>query len=96
MFEFEFLPLVEGLVSSNGHLDLVTDSKQEQSTFWLVQSHLADDLIKALREEFLPDWTDTTLTGLTLHKLLVKHLSETGNINPGGGLMTHILDVVLS
>ena len=96
MLHLESLPLVKRLIGGNGHLDLITDSEEEQTALWLVQGHLADDLVEALREQFFSDWTDATLTGLTFHKLLVKHLSQTGNIDSGGGLMAHILDVVFS
>ena len=40
--------LIERLVGRDRHLDLVSDSEQEQAALWLTQAALADDLIKAL------------------------------------------------
>ena len=88
--------LVQSLVGSNGHFDLITDSEEEESALWQIQSHLTDDLVEALGEELLTDWTDATLTSLSFHKLLVKHLSEPGNIDSGCRLVTNILDVVFT
>jgi len=57
---------------------------------------LADNFIKALREEFFSDWADAALPGLALHKFLVEHFSKSSDIDPAGGLMTHILDPLLA
>ena len=75
--------LIEGLVSGDGHLDLITDSQEEEATLGLVEGHLSDDLVEALREELLADGADATFTGLTLHKLLIELLTEACNINTG-------------
>jgi hypothetical protein len=40
--------LIQGLVSGDGHLNLVTDSQQEQTSLGLGEGHLSDDLIEAL------------------------------------------------
>jgi hypothetical protein len=73
--------LIEGLVSGDGHLDLIANSQEEEATFGLVEGHLSDDLIEALREELLSNGADAALTGLTLHKLLIELLTEACNIN---------------
>jgi hypothetical protein len=57
---------------------------------------LTDDFVEALREELLANWTNATLTSLSLHQLLVEHLSQPGDIDSGRGLVTDILDVVFS
>ena len=73
--------LIEGLVCGNGHLDLITDSQEEEATLGLIECHLSDYLIKALREKLLADGADATLASLTLHKLLIELLTEACNIN---------------
>jgi len=88
--------LVQSLISSNGHLDLISDSEEEKATLRLIQSHLSDDLVKALGEELFSDGTDTALSGLTLHQLLVQHLSQSCYINSSSFLMTNVLNVVFA
>lgn len=73
--------LIKSLISSDGHLDLVSNSKEEKSSFWLTKSYLSNNFIKALGEEFFSYWADTTLSSLSFHKLLIEHLSESGNID---------------
>ena len=96
MLESWSLPLVESLVGGDSHHDLVTNTEEEQSALGQVQSNLADDLIEALGEEFLTDRANATLSGLTLHKLLIKHFSKSSDIDSRGGLMTNILNPVFS
>ena len=90
------LPLVKSLVSGNGHFDLVTDTQEEDTSLWLSQSNLTDDLIETLGEEFFSDGANTALTGLTLHQFLIKSLSEAGNIHSRGLLVADILNEVLA
>ena len=40
--------LVQSLISGDGHLDLITYSQQQQSSFRFVDGHLSDDLVEAL------------------------------------------------
>ena len=88
--------LVQGLVSGDGHLDLIADSQEEEATLGLVKGHLSDDLVEALREELLADGADATLAGLTLHKLLIELLTEACDINTGRLLVRDVGDVMLS
>jgi len=88
--------LVEGLVSGDGHLDLVAHSEQEKSTFWFTQGNLADDLVEALGEELFSHGANSAFTRLALHQFLVKHFSELGNINSGRAGMTDVLDVMFA
>ena len=88
--------LIESLVGSDGHHDLVTDTEKQKAALGQVESHLTDDLVEALGEELLTHWANAALSGLTLHELLVQHFSESGDINSAGGLVAHILDPVLA
>ena len=87
---------VQSLVSGDRHLDLISHSQQQKPSLRLINGDLSDDLIKALREEFLSDRADATLTSLALHQLLVQQLTQSGHVNARGLLMAHILAVVLA
>ena len=91
-----YLPLVKGLIGSDGHLNLVTDSEEEKSTLWQIQSDLTNDLVEALGEELLTNGANATLSGLALHELLVEHFSESSHIDSRSWLVAHILDPLLT
>ena len=42
--------LVKRLVSSDGHLDFVPDSQEEEAALGLAERHLSNDFIEALGE----------------------------------------------
>lgn len=88
--------LVEGLIGRDGHLDLVPDSEEEKASFGLTQTHLTDNLIKALREELFSYRADAALASLPLHQLLIELLSQTGHVDSGRLLVAHVLYVVLA
>jgi hypothetical protein len=90
------LPLVEGLVGGDGHLNLVADTEEENATLGLTESDLADDFIEALGEQFFADGANSGLTGLTFHQFLIEGLTETGNIDSGSLLMADVFDEVLA
>ena len=68
--------LVQSLVCCNSHLNLISNSKEKKSTLWQIQSNLTNDFIETLSKELLSNWADSTLTSLSLHEFLVKHLSK--------------------
>ena len=51
--------LVQSLIRGNGHLNLIPHSEQQQSSLRQVDSHLSNDLIKALREQLFSDRTNS-------------------------------------
>lgn len=50
--------LIKGLVSGNGHLNLVTDAEEKKTALSLTERYLSDDLIEALGEELFTNWAD--------------------------------------
>ena len=44
----------------------VSDSHEEESSFWTVDSDLSDDLIERLTEKFFSDRTDAFGSGLSM------------------------------
>ena len=87
-----YLPLVKSLVCCNSHPNLIANTEENEASLGQVESDLTNNLIKALREEFFTDGADAALSSLAFHQLLVKHLSESRDIDSGSGLMAHILN----
>jgi len=92
----ENLPLVERLIGGDCHFYLVSNAKKDEAALGQVQRHLSNDFVEALREELLANGTDSTLSRLTLHELLVEHFSQAGDIDSASRLMTHVLNPVLA
>ena len=88
--------VIQGLVGLNVGVDVSLDAQKEKTALWHVQSDLADDLLKALLEEFLTNGADATLTSLPLHELLIEHLSEARYIDSGSRLRAGLLHPLLS
>ena len=96
ILESTYLPLIKSLICSDSHHNLVSDTKQEKTSFREIEGNLTDNFIEALREKLFSHRADATLSCLTLHKLLVEHFSESRYIDSASRLVAHILDPVLS
>jgi hypothetical protein len=88
--------LIKCLIGSDGHLDLISNSEEEEAALWLVQGHLSDDFVETLGEKLFTHGADAALTGLALHQLLIQHFSQSCNVYSSCFLMTDILDVVFA
>ena len=73
--------LIQSLVCSNCHLDLISHSQEEESSLRFVDCDLPDYLIKALAEQLFSDWTDSTLSSLPLHELGVQEFPQSCHID---------------
>jgi len=74
--------VIERLVGLNVRVDVTLDAEQKQTALWHIERDLANDLFKALLEEFFADRADSTLTSLTFHQFLIEHLSEARDVDP--------------
>ena len=90
------LPLIKNLIGLVGHIDLISNAKEQQASFSRVESGLANDLIKALVEELFTHRTKTRFTSLSFEKFLIEHLSKTSHVDSCGWLVAHILHEVLA
>ena len=88
--------LIKSLVGRVGLLDVIADAQEKKTTHWFVKSHLTDNLVEALLEQFLADRAEASLTGLPLEQLLVEHLTEARYIDTTGRLVADLLAEVLS
>ncbi len=88
--------LIQCLIGSNGHLNLISNSEEEEAALWLVQGHLSNDFVETLGEKLFTHGADAALTGLALHQLLIQHFSQSCHIYSSCFLVTDILDVVFA
>ena len=88
--------LIKCLICLYGHSDFISYSQQQKTSFWFSKSNLSNNFIETLGEKFFSYWTDSTFSGLSLHKFLIEHFSKSGYINSGSCLMANILDVMFT
>jgi hypothetical protein len=87
--------LVQCLVGCNRHPDFIANTKKEEAALRAVDSHLTNELVKALRVELFTDRADPSLPGLTLHQTLIQRLLKLNHIETCRRLVGDILDEVL-
>mmetsp|Transcript_58236 Transcript_58236/g.167068 ORF Transcript_58236/g.167068 Transcript_58236/m.167068 type:complete len:227 (+) Transcript_58236:91-771(+) len=87
--------LVERLVRSDRHPNLISHPQQQQAPLGAVDRHLPDELVEALRVELLAHGANAGLPGLPLHEPLVQRLLELNDVQARGRRIAHILHVVL-
>ena len=78
--------LVKSLVGLDGHLNLVTNTHQQETTLSTVDRDLSDKLIEALGEKFFTEWANTGLSGLSFLNGGIKLILEIDNVDLSGGL----------
>ena len=76
--------LVQRLVRSNGHPDLVAHTQQQQAALGAVDRDLADQLIEALGVQLLAHGAYPGLARLPLQQALVELLLQVDHVEPGG------------
>ena len=59
------------MIGLDVRVDVSLDAQEKQAALRHVQSHLSDDLLKALFEELFTHWADAALASLSLRQLLV-------------------------
>jgi hypothetical protein len=76
--------LVEGLVCSKGHFQIVADSHEKDSSFREVDCRLPDDLIKQLIVELLSNGTDAALPCLFFYEFRFEGFLKGLKLTPAG------------
>lgn len=74
---------VECLVSLDCHLNLVSNSNQQEASLSAVNGYLSYELVEGLGIEFFSDQTDTRFTSLSLLQLLIQLILQINDINAG-------------
>ena len=72
---------IQSLVGLDRHLDLVADAHQQETALGALDGDLADQLIEALRVEFLADGADAGLAGLACLQTLVQLVLQVDNVH---------------
>ena len=88
--------LVQSLVGLVGLLDVLTNAEEQHATGRLVQCHLPDKLIEALREELLSHRAEASLPRLAFKEFLIEQSPESGDVDSRRCFTAHILHVMLA
>lgn len=84
--------LIQRLVRSNRHPNLIPDAQQKQASLGAVDGDLSDEFVEHLRVEFSSHGTNAGLPGLTLLKPAVEFLLQIDDIQAGSGGAGNVLN----
>mmetsp|Transcript_12944 Transcript_12944/g.21013 ORF Transcript_12944/g.21013 Transcript_12944/m.21013 type:complete len:209 (+) Transcript_12944:244-870(+) len=87
--------LIQCLISSNRHPDLITHTQKQQAPFGTIYGDLPDKFIEALRIQLFSDWTNSSFSRLSLHQTLVKSFLQLNDVESCCRLIADVLDVML-
>lgn len=88
--------LVESLVSSDRHLEFVSDSKKKDTSLWAVDGDLSNNLIETLRMKFLSNRTDAGLPRLSSQYSFIKQFLQISDVLPLSWLVRNVLNIMFS
>ena len=87
---------IEGLVSLDGHFNLISDSDKEESSLGTLNSDLTDQFVEALSEEFFTDGADPGFSRLSALEQLVQFVLQIDNVDLGSRGWRYVTDPQLA
>ena len=74
----------------DGHLDLISDTDEEEASLSAVDSDLADELIEALSEQLFTEGANSSFSCLASLQGGIKIVLQIDNVNLSGGLWRYV------